>query len=164
MSCKRKILRFLAILGALSAVATLPSTRYADAADPYARVSNKDLQRKALGLVKGMRDFVYAYNQKDKDLMTAYQSDYLATRTTERGAVTQQWRTKSDEALRSSLRDYQKNFLSECILIRDELYKRLPKRLQRSNLASLYKNPPNVLAIEAIADDLELLAKSLPDS
>jgi hypothetical protein len=31
-------------------------------------------------------------------------------------------------------------------------------------LPKLYLNPPNVLALEVIADDLELVSKSLPDT
>jgi hypothetical protein len=62
------------------------------------------------------------------------------------------------------VRDYQQKFLADSISLRDELSRRLPKRLRRPDTSNLYKNPPNVLAIEAIADDLELLAKSLPDT
>jgi hypothetical protein len=36
--------------------------------------------------------------------------------------------------------------------------------LQQPQLAGLYQYPTNLLGVEAIADNLELLAKSLPDS
>lgn len=164
MSHKGKILLVPAILAALSTVAAPPSTRSANAAESYAKDSNRELQRKALALVKNIRNLVYAYNTKDKALTDEYQSEYLATRTTERQGLTQRWRAKSDAAFQASLRDYQKNFLPECTRIRDELQKRLPKRLQRPDARKLYTDPSNVLTLEIIADDLELLAKSLPDS
>ena len=164
MSRKRKILLVPAVLLILSAGGGAHSTRYANGAESYAKDSNRELQRKALALVKNIRNLVYTYNKKDKALTDEYQSEYLATRTTERQALTQRWRAKSDEAFQTSLRDYQKNFSPECTRIRDELQKRLPKRLQRPNARSLYTNPSNVLALDVIGDDLELLAKSLPDS
>ena len=71
---------------------------------------------------------------------------------------------KVDDAQASSVRNYRQNYASDAALLREELQRRLPKGLQRRDLPKLYSNPENVLALELIADDLELLAKSLPET
>jgi len=48
--------------------------------------------------------------------------------------------------------------------VRAELHRRLPERLHRPNLSKIYEKPSFVMEIEIIADDLELLSKSLPDT
>jgi hypothetical protein len=73
-------------------------------------------------------------------------------------------RKKIDEAQGASIRGYHRDFASDATLVREELQRRLPKSLDRRDLPKLYSNPPNVLALEVIADDLELLSKSLPDT
>jgi hypothetical protein len=117
-----------------------------------------------LTVVKAVRKLVYSYNEKDRDLTRDFDADYLATRTTERKSLRDQWRKKIDDAQASSVRDYRQNFASDAALLREELQRRLPKGLQRRDMAKLHSNPENVLALEVIADDLELLAKSLPES
>jgi hypothetical protein len=162
MTFRTKSLLLLVMIAAVIVVAKMRQTDSLSA-EKYAGISNKELQERALRLVKNLRDLVYSYNKKDKDLMVEYQADYLATRTTERTAVARQFRTKSEEVVRSFVRDYQAKFLADAVSLREELYKRLPKQMHRARGSDVYKNPPNVLAIEEIADHLELLAKSLPD-
>jgi len=62
------------------------------------------------------------------------------------------------------MRSYKENYWAETILLRNELYRRLPEQQNQKNLAPIYQNPTNVLGIQVIADHLELIAKSLPDS
>jgi hypothetical protein len=157
----KALLLFVMIAGVAVVATTWPAASFA--AEKYAGISNKELQNNALRLVKNLRDLVYSYNKKDKDSMAEYQANYLATRSTERSALSRHFRTKSDEVIRSFVRDYQTKFSADSISLRNELYKRLPKQMHRASGADVYKNPPNVLAIEEIADHLELLAKSLPD-
>ena len=152
------------ILSDIHNVATSGAPVDSYASGKYSDISNKELQSRALRLVKSLRALVHLYNRKDQDLTNEYQSTYLATRTTERHTVRDHWRKKMEDSHASIVRDYQQNFGSEVILVRDELYRRLPKRLRRANLLKLYQNLPNVLAIETIADDIELLSKSLPDT
>jgi hypothetical protein len=150
------------VLGA--ALTSLPSqASAAESSGKYSKLSNKELKSRALTLVKGVRELVYSYHKKDRDLTAELDADYLATRTTERQSLRDQWRKKIDDAQASSLRSYQQNFALDATLVRQELQKRLPRNLQR-DLPKLYSNPANVLALEVIADDLELLAKSLPET
>ena len=156
-----KIILFVVLGGALATLASQASA--AESSGKYSKLSNKELRTRALTLVKGVRELVYSYHKKDRDLTAELDADYLATRTTERQSLRDQWRKKVDDAQASSLRNYQQNFAVDATLVRQELQKRLPKNLQR-DLPKLYSNPANVLALEVVADDLELLAKSLPET
>jgi hypothetical protein len=159
---RRKIIVFLVLCGGLAAVAS-PALA-SESTGKYSKLSNKELKSRTLTVVKAVRKLVYSYNEKDRDLTRDFDADYLATRTTERQSLRDQWRKKMDDAQASSVRDYRQNFASDAALLREELQRRLPKGLQRRDMAKLHSNPENVLALEVIADDLELLAKSLPES
>ncbi len=162
MVIRRKIIVFLVLCGGLAAVAS--AALASESTGKYPKLSNKELKSRTLTVVKAVRKLVYSYNEKDRDLTRDFDADYLATRTTERKSLRDQWRKKIDDAQASSVRDYRQNFASDAALLREELQRRLPKGLQRRDMAKLHSNPENVLALEVIADDLELLAKSLPES
>ena len=98
------------------------------------------------------------------NLIAEYQTNYLATRTTERQSITDEWKKKSAEAYDSTVRNYKTTLLSESKAVRAELHRRLPERLHRPNLSKIYENPSSVMEMQIIADDLELLSKSLPDT
>jgi hypothetical protein len=159
---RRKIIVFLVLCGGLAAVAS--AALASESTGKYSKLSNKELKSRTLTVVKAVRKLVYSYNEKDRDLTRDFDADYLATRTTERKSLRDQWRKKIDDAQASSVRDYRQNFASDAALLKEELHRRLPKGLQRRDMAKLHSNPENVLALEVIADDLELLAKSLPES
>lgn len=158
---RRKIIFFLVFLGGLAA---LTSPVLASESTKHAKLSNTELKSRALTVVKAVRKLVYSYNDKDRDLTRDFDAEYLATRTTERKSLRDQWHKKVEDAQASSVRDYRQNYASDAALLREELQRRLPKGLQRRDLPKLYSNPENVLTLELIADDLELLAKSLPET
>jgi hypothetical protein len=157
-----KIIRFLVLWGALSAIATPALTSEGPAS--YSKLSNKELKSRALTVVKAVRQLVYSYNEKERDLSSDFEAEYLATRTTERQLLQDQWRRKIDAAQAASLGNYLQNFAPNAALLREELQRRLPKRLQSRDTPKLYSTPANVLSLEVVADDLELLAKSLPET
>ena len=164
MFTKRKTLLLLMILAGITAAATLRLTLYSDAASKYSSDSNKQFQSIGLGLVKKIRELVDAYNKKDRELMADYQTNYLASRTTERQGIRDQYEKNLKEANNSTVGDYKEKLLAESKAVRAELQRRLPERLHRPNLTKIYDKPSIVLEIQIIADDLELLSKSLPDS
>ena len=164
MFAKRKTFLLLMILAGSAAAATLHLTLYSDAGSKYSGDSNKQLQSAALGLVKKIRELVDSYNKKDRELMADYQTNYLASRTTERQGIRDQYEKNVKEANNSTVHDYKEKLLAESKTVRAELHRRLPERLHRPNLAKIYDNPSIVLEMEIIADDLELLSKSLPDT
>ena len=162
MFAKRKTFLLLMILAGSAAAATLHLTLYSDAASKYSGDSNKQLQSAALGLVKKIRELVDSYNKKDRELMADYQTNYLASRTTERQGIRDQYEKNLKEANNSTVGDYKEKLLAESKTVRAELHRRLPERLYRPNLSKIYDSPSIVLEMETIADDLELLSKSLP--
>ncbi len=162
MVTRRKIILSLVLWGGLTAVANLALA--SESTGKYSKLSNNELKSRALTVVKAIRKLVYSYNEKDRDLTNDFDADYLATRTTERQSLRDQWRKKIGDLQASSVRDYRQNFASDAALLREELQRRLPKSLQGRDMPKLYSSPANVLALEVIADDLELLAKSLPET
>ena len=94
--------------------------------------------------------------------MAEYQTIYLATRTTERQSITDEWKKKSAEAYDSTVRNYKTTLLSESKAVRAELHRRLPERMHRPQLSKIYEKPSIVMEIEIIAGDLDRLSKSLP--
>jgi hypothetical protein len=159
---RRKIILFLLLWGGLATVATpaLPS----ESTDISSKLSNKELKSRALTVVKAIRELVYSYNKKDRDLTSGFEAEYLATRTTERELLRDQWRKKIDATQEASLGNYRQNFASNATVLREELQRRLPKRLRSRDMPKPYSTPANVIDLEMIADHLELLAKSLPET
>src|SRR5215831_1257781 len=140
----------------------------------YSNISNKELKQKALRLVKTIRELVDSYNKKDRALMAEYdKKDKPEIRIDERKAMREQWLKESDTVHDSAMRYYRDNYWADAILLRNELYMRLQrlakkwnqttKKPNQTNLAPIYQNPTNLIGIQIIADNLELIAKSLPD-
>jgi hypothetical protein len=131
----------------------------------YSNTSNKELKQKALRLVKSIRELVDSYNKKSGELMAEYdKKNKPEIRIDERKAMREQWLKESDAVHDSAMRSYKENYWADAMLLRNELYRRLPKKLNQKDLAPIYQNPTNVLGVQVIADNLELIAKSLPDS
>ena len=131
----------------------------------YSNTSNKELKQKALSLVKSIRELVDSYNTKDRELRAEYdKKDKPEIRIDERKAMRDQWLKESDAVHDAAMRSYKAQYWADAILLRNELYRRLPKQPNQKDAAMLYQIPTNVLGIRFIADHLELLAKSLPDS
>src|SRR5262245_33685752 len=118
MFTKRKTLLLIMILAGITAAATLRLTLYFDAASKYSRDSNKQLQNTALGLVKKIRELVDSYNKKDRELMADYQTNYLASRTTERQAIRDQYEKNLKEANNSTVGVYKEKLLAESKAVR----------------------------------------------
>lgn len=158
----RPIIFFL-LLYAVTAAVSIPTSACGNSGK-YSKLSNRELKSQGLTLVKSIRQLVYAYNGKDREITADFDAEFLATRTTERQALRDQWRKKIDQEQNASVGAYQRNFASDATLVREELQRRLPKNPAQPDVSKMYSNPANVLAIEMIADNLELLSKSLPDS
>src|SRR5215510_7257782 len=140
----------------------------------YSKTSNKELKEKTLALVKNIRALVDSYNKKDRALMAEYdKKNKPEIRIDERKAMREQWLKESDTVHDSAMRYYRDNYWADAILLRNELYMRLQrlakksnqttKKLNQTDLAPIYQNPTNLLGIQVVADNLELIAKSLPD-
>ena len=137
---------------------------FAATAPVYSKMSNAELKAAALRVVRDIRDRVDSYNKKDKELTDEYDKNFLATRTDERKELKGRWLKESDALQDSAMRSYSDGYRPNAISLIQELHRRLPSRFRGAKLPTIYQNPTNVKGLEAIADHLELTAKSLPDS
>jgi hypothetical protein len=131
----------------------------------YTNTPNKELKPRAMRLVSNIRQLVYSYKKEDGDLLAKFDQKETADSTkNEKKRVREQWIRASDTAHDSFIRQYKEKYWADAILLRNELLRRLPKSFRQPQLAGIYQYPTNLLGVEAIADNLELLAKSLPDN
>jgi len=131
----------------------------------FSNTSNKELKPRVVRLVKDIRQLVYAYKTQDDELLaTVDKRDRADAIKEERKRLRDEWVRKSNATHDSFMRQYKEKYWADAILYRNELLRRLPKTLQQPQLSGLYQYPTNLLGVEAVADNLELLAKSLPES
>jgi hypothetical protein len=155
---QRKPFLFLIVVGLITLGATPDRT-------VYSNTSNKELKVRVVGLVKNIRELVYAHRKQDRELLAVFDKrNSTDTTKNERKRVREQWIRESDTAHDSFLRQYKEKYWADAILLRNEIQRRLPKNLRQPQLSGIYQYPTNHLGVEAIADNLELLAKSLPNN
>lgn len=153
---KRKVYLLLLAAGFLIAATTERTV--------YTNTSNKELKPRVMRLVNDIRQLVYTYKKKDGELLAASDKrDRADASKEERKRFRDQWIKDSDSAHDATLRQYKEKYWADAILLRNELLRRLPKKMQQPQLSGIYQYPTNILGVEVIADNLELLAKSLPD-
>lgn len=154
---KREPSLFVIVAAVIMIGATAERTIYSD-------TPNKELKERASRLVKNIRELVYTHKNADRELLAAFdQKSRPESRISERKRVREQWIRESDLVHDSFVREYKEKYWADAIVLRNELHRRLPKDLRQSQVSGIYQHPTNVLGVEAIADHLELLAKSLPD-
>jgi len=79
--------------------------------------------------VKNIRALVDSYNKKDRELMAEYdKKNKPEIRIDERKAMREQWIKESDAIHDSSMRSYKENYWADATLLRNEPYRRLPKK------------------------------------
>jgi hypothetical protein len=131
----------------------------------YSNTSNKELKPRVMQLVKNIRELLYAHKKHDGELLAVFDKRNSADSTTnERKRARDQWIRESDAAHDSFMRQYKEKYWADAILLRNELLRRLPKKLHQPQMSAIYQYPTNLLGVQSIADNLELLAKSLPDN
>jgi hypothetical protein len=130
----------------------------------YSQTPNKELKQKALRLVKNIRELVRSYNQKDRELTVEYDRKNRSGSTAGAAkALRDQWLKQTDELHDSTMQKYKALYWADAILLADEIYRRPPKQKRQTNILPIFQHPTNVLGLQAIADHLDLIAKSLPD-
>lgn len=128
----------------------------------YSRLSNGELKQRALNLVGRIRDFL---QDSDGELRGAslrqMESMRKARSEEERNAIWQRQTSELFSAYSKLTADYDRNFKIEAIVLRDEIFSRLPESA-RGRRPDVYEYPTNTLGMREVADDLERLAKLLP--
>jgi hypothetical protein len=146
-----------------------PTNKTKDPGEPertaHSSIPNKELKARVSTLVKDVRAMVHAHKNKDVQLLAGFdKSNRPETPASERKRLREQWIRESDNTHDLFMREYKEKYWADAILFRNELQRRLPKNLRQPQLSGIYQYPTNMLGVEAIADNLELLAKSLPDN
>jgi hypothetical protein len=145
-----------------------PSEKKGDSSQPertaHSTIANKELKARVSVLVKDVRAMIYAQKSKDVQLLAGFdKSSRPETPANERKRLKEQWVRETDNTHDQFMRDYKEKYWADAIVFRNELQRRLPKNLRQPQLSGIYQYPTNILGVEVIADNLELLAKSLPD-
>lgn len=129
----------------------------------YSRLSNAELQQRALQLVANILSFLVERDcESTSTLFRRWHSRYQELSEEERQ---QAWVAETNAMMQQSLQtnaEYDSRFKVESILLRDELLSRLPPYAENEREYSTYEHPTNPIGMGMVADDLERLAKSLP--
>lgn len=130
----------------------------------YSQTSNRELKRKAFQLVKGIREVVNSYNKKDREVLSEYDTKSRPGSTLAAAKeLREQWLKETDDLHDSTMKKYKEYYWSDAILLASEILQRLPKQKSQTNVLALYRHPTNIVGVQAVANHLELIAKSLPD-
>ena len=157
------------VLSGFIMLGATPSEKRGENAQPertaHSNITNKELKARVFRLVKDVRAVIHAHKDKDLQMLAALdKSSRPETPASERKRLKEQWIRETDNTHDHFMREYKEKYWADAILFRNELQRRLPKNLRQPQLSGIYQYPTNILGVEAIADNLELLAKSLPDS
>lgn len=130
----------------------------------YSNVSNREIKARVSRLVRDIRELVYEQKNRERQLLDSYhQKNREESRPAGRNTLRERWIRESDETHDSFMRAYKEKYWADAVLLRRELHRRLAKRARDPQQGIIYQHPTNALGVESIADDLELLSKSLPD-
>jgi hypothetical protein len=129
----------------------------------YTKLSNRELQSRALQLVSQIRDMTSSFDREDSKLRAESDKRMAETKSEqEQNRIRKTWLAESDKLHSAYMEDYNKRFWSDAVLLRDAIAARLPARFGSQN-SQLFLFPTNMLGVRQVANSLELLAKSLPE-
>lgn len=131
----------------------------------FTKLSNKELQEKALRLVQTLRTFLSERERTQREILySGWRQNYKELSEEERQKA---WNEETKKSMMDSLKtntDYDTRFKVDAILLRDELLSRLPKGSKDEREYRTYEHPTNPIGMGMVADDLERMAKLLPVS
>ncbi|WP_201542869.1 hypothetical protein [Psychrobacter faecalis] len=121
------------------------------------------LKEKSLDFVKNLREFVERYKREDEAIQN---NDWLERhQNNSEEENNKRWNKFTNASSRLSNdrnSEYTRRFKVDAILLRDELRSRLPKYVPKdTHRESAYEHPTNYFGFNDVADDIEIMAKSL---
>lgn len=123
------------------------------------------LREKTLTFVGEIRAFIERYRRSD-DLINS--NEWLEmTRVQDEEERQRLWHKFTSAMSRTSserMSEWERRFKVEALVLRDELLSRLPKQQVTKRTDSSYENPVNYFGYCDVADDLERMARQLPQS
>ena len=134
----------------------------------YQLLKSRDLKNEALELVQGLRSLVIRTQSADEKLNDEQRTAYVLAKTP--ATRQQQWEilTQKEMDLYTGFqRQYETEYKVEAKLLREEMMRREGAHLDMKQIQEMdfmYENPTNPLGVTEVADDLERLAREIPDS
>jgi hypothetical protein len=131
-------------------------------ATAYSRLTNGEVQERALKVVADLRQFLKERGERERDsLLSGWRRDFRQMSDVERQRA---WEAETNALMQDSLETsthYDERFKVDTILLRDELLARLPQGAKNEQAYRTYEHPTNPIGMGIVADDLERLAKNL---
>jgi len=132
-------------------------------ATAYSRLTNSELQQRALKVVAEIREFLRERGERQyRSLFSGWRTGMTEMTEDQKRRA---WQEETNALMQDSLQTsaaYDTRFKVDTILLRDELLGRLPSTAKNQREYSTYEHPTNPIGMGMVADDLERLAKSVP--
>ena len=118
-------------------------------------LSNNDLSKKALEVVRGLRALAREMTAADEQIRTRCDKQDDAAKTEPE---------KKLKAVQAFLIQYEDRYKAEVLILREEMLYRLPELRHKTAPPILASHPTNALGLGEVASSLEVLAKLLPNA
>lgn len=121
-----------------------------------------ELRDKTLKLVADLREFITRFKQQDQAIQDAewYERGHVSD-DDERRWLWDRFGSSLVRVTHERNGEYDRRFRVEAMMLRDELRSRLPDYVASPEKDRVYEFPTNYFGFSAVADDLELMAKSI---
>jgi hypothetical protein len=128
----------------------------------YSQLTNQELRGASAKPASRLREYVDQREQQDMRRLDASRLQMLNAKSEEERQRV--WNAETSTLLTSPTlnSEYSAKFLSDAILLRDELLSRLPKEQKNPSAYSIYEYPTNPIGLRMVIEDLKRLSKNLP--
>lgn len=128
----------------------------------YARLANDELREQSLDFISQMRKFILKWGVVENQTALSLMDEMPAkTSEKEKRRIWQHYVSTSNLVLETRILDYEKEFRTKAIFLRNELLSRLPDLRRNKSTDSFYQKTDNPVDIRKVMDDLTLLSESL---
>jgi hypothetical protein len=129
----------------------------------YSLQGNQRLKQDALRVVQGIRSLVESA-RRDDVIPFFNRPGWNATSEEEKRHLWNEDFQRLSQMSNERIARYDREFKVDAIILRDELLARLPARFRQEKRPWLmYEHPVNPIGMTEVADNLEMLAKALPE-
>ncbi len=128
----------------------------------YSRLDNRGLNSEVTNLVLKMNLYLEQKKNQDAKQSEFFRQQMREAKTEQEKKLVMEAETHNTVTMPSIDFEYDGKFKSDAVLLRDELLSRLPKDANKDR-NYLYEHPGNTIGLQKIIDDLEMLAKRLPE-
>ena len=120
-----------------------------------------ELKEKTLKLVSDIREFVARYQRLDQSSQTGWTETQHAKSEDEKRRLWEKTTSSIINHGNERNAEYERRFKVDTLMLRDELLSRLPDYKSEMRSDFVYERPTNDFGFNAVANDLEKMAKSL---